>query len=210
MKSASLFKKLKGGSLPENHTIRIHRAISWLKQAEKDSNADMKFIALWISFNACYSHDLQGLKTKTEREKLKEFVAKLVQCDGERLYNVFWNIYSGPVRLLIENQFLFEPFWTYQRGEADDYTRAFEKSNQAALQLLSNKNVAELMLLVLERLYCLRNQLIHGGATFGSKLNRTTLRDANNILLHVMPIIIDILLEDNGVDWGEINYPVIK
>jgi len=210
MKSAGLLKKLKGGAFPENHTIRIHRAISWLKQAEKDSNADMKFIALWISFNACYSHDLQGLKTKTEREKLKEFVAKLVQCDGDRLYNVFWNIYSGPVRNLIDTKFLFEPFWAYQRGEADDYTRAFEKSNQAALQLLSNKNVAELMLLVLERLYCLRNQLIHGGATFGSKLNRTTLRDANNILLHVMPIIIDILLEENSVDWGEINYPVIK
>ena len=210
MKSAGLFKKLKGGSFPENHTIRIHRAISWLKQAEKEANVDMKFIALWISFNACYSHDLQGLKTKTEREKLKEFVAKLVQCDGDRLYNVFWNIYSGPVRNLIDTKFLFEPFWTYQRGESDDYTRAFEKSNQATLQLLSNKNVAELMLQVLERLYCLRNQLIHGGATFGSKLNRTTLRDANNILLHVVPIIIDFLLEENSVDWGEINYPVIK
>jgi hypothetical protein len=210
MKSAGLLKKLKGGSFPENHTIRIHRAISWLKQAEKEANADMKFIALWISFNACYSHDLQGLKTKTEREKLKDFVTKLVQCDGNRLHNVFWNIFSGPVRVLIENQFLFEPFWAYQRGDSEDYKQAFTKSNHAALQLLSNKSVAELMLLVLERLYCLRNQLIHGGATFGSKLNRTTLRDANNILLHVMPIIIDILLEENTVDWGEINYPVIK
>ena len=66
MKSAGLLKKLKGGAFPENHTIRIHRAISWLKQAEKEANVDMKFIALWISFNACYSHDLQGLKTKTE------------------------------------------------------------------------------------------------------------------------------------------------
>ena len=209
MKSAGLLKKLKGGIFPENHAIRIHRAISWLKQAEKDSNADIQFISLWISFNACYSQDFKGLKSKTEKEKLKDFITKLVECDGNRLYNLFWNIYSGPVRLLIENQFLFEPFWDYKRGESNDYTKAFTKSNQGALESLSNKKVAELMVIVLERLYCLRNQLIHGGATFESKLNRATLKDANNILLHLIPIIIEILIE-NDIDWGEINYPVIK
>ena len=40
----------------ENDNIRLHRAISWLKCAEEHSdNIDVKFITLWVSFNACYA-----------------------------------------------------------------------------------------------------------------------------------------------------------
>ena len=66
------------------------------------------------------------------------------------------------------------------------------------------------MEVVLERLYTLRNQLIHGGSTYNSKLNRTQLRDACNILQLLVPIIIDIMLENGEHDWGVIAYPVVS
>ena len=95
MQTSTLIKKLKTYTLPETLTIRIHRAISWLKSAEKqEENLDLKFISLWVSFNACYAVDLKGISTKTEKAKLRDFINSLVQFDRVRLYNLFWEKYS--------------------------------------------------------------------------------------------------------------------
>ena len=211
MNPPQLSRKLKASTLPENLTIRTHRAISWLKNAEKqEDNLDLKFISLWIAFNACYAVDLNGIISKPEKAKLREFTSSLVQFDQNRLYNLFWEKYSGPVRVLIENKFVFEKFWEYNRGEIEDYLPAFNKSIGTALNCLSKENIEGLLEIVLERLYTLRNQLIHGGATFNSKLNRSQLKDACNIMQLLVPIIIDIMLENGEHDWGEIAYPVIR
>ena len=68
----------------------------------------------------------------------------------------------------------------------------------------------ELLGVVLDRLYTVRNQLIHGGATYNSKLNRAQVNDAGQILEFMMPIIIDIMITNMDEDWGVINYPVIE
>ena len=210
MTTNQLTRKLKASALPETLTIRIHRAISWLKSAEKqEGNLDLKFISLWVSFNACYAVDINGLNSKPEKAKLREFTSSLVQFDRTRLYNLFWEKFSGPVKVLIENRFVFEKFWEYTRGESDDYQVAFNKSITQATNCLSKQNIEGLLEVVLERLYTLRNQLIHGGATYNSKLNRAQLRDACNIMQILVPIIIDIMLENWEHGWGEISYPVV-
>ena len=211
MQTTNLIKKLKTAPLPENLTIRIHRAISWLKSAEKqEENLDLKFISLWVSFNACYAVDLNGISSKPEKAKLRDFTSSLVEFDRSRLYNLLWEKYSGPVKVLIENKFVFEKFWEYNRGEANDYLPAFNKSIASATNCLSKQNIEGLIEIILERLYTLRNQLIHGGATYNSKLNRSQLKDACNIMQLLVPIIIDIMLENGDHDWGEIAYPVVK
>ena len=211
MSSIKLTRKFKSSTLPESLSIRLHRAISWLKSAEKqEGNLDMKFISLWISFNACYAVDINGLNSKPEKAKLREFTSSLVQFDKTRLYNLFWEKFSGPVKVLIENRFVFEKFWEYTRGESDDYQVAFNKSITQATNCLSKQNIEGLLEVVLERLYTLRNQLIHGGATYNSKLNRSQLRDACNIMQLLVPIIIEIMLENWNRDWGVIAYPVVK
>jgi len=210
MSSIKLTRKFKSSTLPESLSIRLHRAISWLKSAEKqEGNLDMKFISLWISFNACYAVDINGLNSKSEKAKLREFTTSLVRFDKTRLYNLFWEKFSGSIKILIENKFVFEKFWEYTRGESDDYQVVFDKSITHATNCLSKQNIEGLLEVVLERLYTLRNQLIHGGATYNSKLNRTQLRDACNIMQLLVPIIIDIMLENKEHDWGEIAYPVV-
>lgn len=211
MNAPKIYRKLKSLILPETLTIRLHRAISWLKSAEKqDDNLDLKFISLWIALNACYAVDLNGISSKPEKAKLRDFTSSLVQFDRSRLYNLFWEKYSGPVRVLIENKFVFEKFWEFNRGEVEDYLLAFNKSISTAHNCLSKENIEGLMEIVLERLYTLRNSIIHGGATYNSKLNRSQLKDACNIMQLLVPIIIDIMLENSQHDWGEIAYPVVK
>jgi hypothetical protein len=211
MNYLNLNKSIRSKNIKEILSIRLHRAISWLKCAEKkDRDLDLKFISLWIAFNACYAVDLNGISSKPEKAKLRDFTSSLVQFDRTRLYNLFWEKYSGPVRVLIENKFVFERFWEFNRGDVDDYIVAFNKSIATAHNCLSKENIEGLMEIVLERLYSLRNSIMHGGSTFNSKLNRNQLKDACNIMQLLVPIIIDIMIENSEHDWGEIAYPVIN
>jgi hypothetical protein len=52
--------------------------------------------------------------------------------------------------------------------------------------------------------------LIHGGATYNSKVNRSQVKDASEILGFLVPVIIDIMISNISEDWGVINYPVIE
>ncbi len=83
MLASTLKRKLKEhNDASDEFRIRIHRAISWLSFAEKQSNdADLKFLSLWISFNSCYGMDLTEKYQKTEKEKFRKFIATLVKND---------------------------------------------------------------------------------------------------------------------------------
>lgn len=213
MSSADLKRKLKSyKDTPETLAIRLHRAISWLKCAEENNNNhDIQFLSLWISYNACYAIDEKTENDLTERNQFNEFVATLARHDHEkRFFNLLWNKFSGPVRLIIENQFIFKPFWEAQRGKNIPWKKLFEQSNKEANKYLSKNEVAKLIEVVLDRLYMLRNQIMHGGSTYKSKVNRAQVRDACNILKLFIPIIIDIMIENRNEDWGEIYYPVVE
>jgi hypothetical protein len=70
-------------------------------------------------------------------------------------------------------------------------------------------NVAGLLEILLDRLYILRNQLMHGGATYKSKLNRRSVKDGCRILEMLIPIIIEIIMENPEEDWGRLLFPVV-
>lgn len=213
MSAADLKRKLKQQKdIPETLAVRLHRAISWLKCAEENAtNHDLQFISLWVSYNACYAIDERSENDITERKQFNEFISKLVSHDYEkRFFKLLWDKFSGPVRMIIENPYIFKPFWEAQRGEPVNWKKIFEQSNKDANRYLSNNDVAKLIEVVLDRLYMLRNQLMHGGATYKSKVNRTQVRDACNILKLFIPIIIDIMMENKNEDWGEIYYPVVE
>lgn len=214
IKSSILKKKLKAliGRLDESDVIRLHRAISWVKCAEdQQNNTDLKFITLWIAFNACYANNDAIEYTLSEKKRFKDFIERLVKSDKEeRFFKLLWFKFSGPVRLLIDNKYAYKQFWEAQRGERIDWERLFKQSKIDSRNYLAHQQVAELLSLVLDRLYTVRNQLIHGGATYKSKVNRSQVKDAGEILEFLLPIIIDLMLTNIDENWGVINYPVFE
>lgn len=42
-------------TMPDAVRLRVHRALSWLEQAERTTDLDTRFIFLWIAFNAIYA-----------------------------------------------------------------------------------------------------------------------------------------------------------
>ena len=194
----------------EGIALRIHRALSWLKRSEQCDDDDGRFIFLWIAFNAAYANDL-GEMRMAESPLLGEFLQRLSQLDRhDRLYELVWRRYPGGIRVLLDNRFVFQPYWDHQNGLAgsEDWEARFSTARKAAQASLANHDTGTVLSIVFPRLYTLRNQLIHGGATWGSSVNREQLRDANYIKGDVVPVIIEILLDNAHRHWCDACYPV--
>jgi hypothetical protein len=60
---------------------------------------------------------------------------------------------------------------------------------------------------VIERIYILRNQLVHGGSTHGGKMNRQQLQQCILIMDQFVPVIMNIIMQNPDIDWGLLMYP---
>ena len=192
------------------HATRLHRAVSWLIGAERyKDDHDVAFITKWISFNSCYSV-LNEAEQLSERRSFQRFVEQVVALDTEqRIYNSLWLNFSSFVRGLLNNQYVFSPYWDSINNNDENWKESFQRSESVVHSALANQDVALLLSVVMDRLYVLRNQLMHGGATYQSGVNRDQVRDGANLLGELLPIIITIMMEYPEVEWGEIYYPVV-
>lgn len=91
--------------------LRIHRALSWLKKAGQSEDDDSRFIALWIAFNAAYARELEAGFASSERGNFRQFLQLVCALDkAGRLDKLVWQTFPGPIRLLLDNLFVFQPF----------------------------------------------------------------------------------------------------
>jgi hypothetical protein len=213
MTSTQLRKTFKAihPQLSQHHATRLHRALSWMDAAQqKETSEDMRFIAWWISFNACYAIHQEAETPLPERALFMKFLERLHELDEHQaIYGMLWNKFAGPVRLLIENRFVYRPFWEAHHGKEMHWESLHRKSIEQALTFLSARDVPNLLAIVLDRLYTLRNQLMHGGATFKSRVNRKQLRDGVRILESLVPLILQVMMNHPEEDWGLVMYPHI-
>lgn len=200
-------------SYPADLRLRIHRALSWLEQAEQSDDLDSKFIFLWICFNAVYAKDLSSvLRGGADKSLFIEFLYRICQLDkNQEIYHLIWHTYSGSIRVLLDNKYTFQPFWDYHNGLIDEseWQASFEKNRQQALQALTEQDTAKILSALFNHLYTLRNQIVHGGATYNSSVNRAQLKDACQILSQLLPLMICVILDNATADWGKPYYPVV-
>lgn len=205
-------RRLRGG-FPTPLTLRVHRALSWLGRAEKESgDLDVRFILLWIGFNAAYAADIEAALAG-ERERFKAFFADLVKLDREqRIYDVVWKRFPNEIRLLLNNKFVFSPFWGHQNGVPgnDEWADRLVASHRAVNGAMARHDTPRILSVIFDRLYVLRNQLIHGGATWNSSANRDQVRDGAAVTGWLLPIFVDIMMDHPEHEWGMPHYPVIE
>src|SRR5699024_11783591 len=123
-----------------------------------------------------------------------------------------WVPVPCPLRVTLANEFAFRGFWAFPAGlsPASQWKESVNKADGPAFGPLSTKETSVVLAIVFSRLYVLRNQLIHGGATYGSSVNRQQLKDATAILRHVVPYIIKLMMDNPNELWGEAAYPVVE
>ncbi|MCK8045344.1 HEPN domain-containing protein [Shewanella sp. 1CM18E] len=200
-------------SYPQNLSVRVHRALSWLNKAEQCTDDDSRFTFLWVAFNAAYAQDFEQKQQFGERFRYQKFLSKLVKIDSNNLLSqIVWDNYSGDIRAILSNEFILQQYWDFHSGRITEgqwkESLAFAKS--LSNRALGNSNTAEVLAILFSRLYTLRNQIIHGGATFDSSANRKQLRDCTNILEKIIPVIIRLMMDGQNQIWGEPVYPLIN
>lgn len=200
---------------PQTMGLRVHRAISWIGRAETcGEDHDARFIFLWIAFNAAYAdeREIQAV-TPGERVAFQGYFARLDALDAERrIYKALWQRFSGPVRLLMENRYVFNPFWQHHNGIPgfEDWQARFVAASRVFAGAFQTGDTPRVLSFVFDRLYVLRNQLVHGGATWNSGVNRAQVRDGAAILGFLMPVFVDLMMDHPQEDWGRPFYPVIE
>jgi len=200
---------------PESMGLRVHRAISWIGRAQKcGDDDDARFMFLWIAFNAAYADEnkfqagILGARTAFDA-----YFDKLIKCDKERrIHYALWDRFSGPVRSLMANKFVFAPFWEYHNGMegSENWAAEFKKDRGKFASAFKAGKSIRVLNSVFDALYVLRNQLMHGGSTWNSSVNRDNVRDGAAILTFLMPVFVDLMMDNPQDDWGRPFYPVVE
>ncbi len=208
-------REIRGG-FSKNLDLRIHRSISWIARAEHafaNNDHDTAFICYWISFNAIYHSDgFGGIKTG-ERSVINSYFRSIIDLDREnRVFSAIWDRFSDSIRVLLRNKFVFQPFWRSVNKDRgfENWEGKFQASNRRIMKAFTKTDSVTILSELFDRLYVLRNQLIHGGATWGSSLNRSQVRDGTAILGFLVPIFVDLMMEHPDLNWGTPYYPALN
>ncbi|PSL16044.1 HEPN domain-containing protein [Shimia abyssi] len=198
---------------PSDFGLRVHRAISWLGRAEQETeDLDAAFIFYWVAFNAAYAAEQDSFDLN-EREVFRDYFQRLSDFDAKNhIYNAVWTKFTGPIRVFLGNQYVFSPFWKYHNGVAgyENWQDRFDSAQARFSRAVSETDTVTILSMLFDRLYVLRNQTIHGGATWNSSVNREQLRDAVAILSDLVPVFIDLMMDNAHEDWGKPFYPVVE
>ena len=214
--AASLKRRLKGADLVDREALylRLHRSISWIRSSEQQESIDLQFISLWIAFNSLYADSavITGPSPEFKREKeiYSNFINKVDALNNKGdFYQFVWARFSSEVKSIIQNKFLNSNYWIALNSGTSFNESKMEVQFVKAFNYLKNQEAAPVISMILDNLYVLRNQLMHGYATHGSMVNRKQIRHGITFLQNLNTIIVLTMIEHPDEAWGGVNYPVI-
>ena len=87
--------------------------------------------------------------------------------------------------------------------------RAISIPSPFRMATIRSSDTVRILSILFDRLYVLRNQLVHGGATWNSDVNRDQVRDGASLLGCLLPIFVDLMMDNPQHEWPMPNYPVV-
>ncbi len=203
--------QLKDDERGQNLRIRMHRCFSWMKSAQQHQQAqdyDSVLLANWIAFNGLYGQwDAINREPKPDIKCWKDFIDQIIAIDDEGSFNTLVENQRELILDILDNEYINKYFW-----EDPTEAKAFQskKDHRSAATWYRDKKYDIILKRALGRVYVLRCQMMHGGATHGSKLNRDSIALCADLIQNLLPVIITIITR-NGKDqnWGAICYPPI-
>ena len=164
------------------------------------------WLAQWIAFNALYGQwDAGNRQSLPDRECWRVFLDRIVDLDTAGYVSGMLLEQKALVLSLLDDAYLSNLFW--QDPSPKRVSQAC-RARQSALTWYIESNWKLILDQMIERIYQLRCQLIHGAATYGGRLNRRSLRHCTQMLGHLLPAVLLVWI-DYGADedWGILCYP---
>ncbi len=123
----------------------------------------------------------------------------------------------------MDNEHVFQPSWKPQDLEpvSQDWKKTFDRNRRQVKTALHQRTLTLWqntpgsadgspgpLCILFDRLYTLRNQLLHGGATYAGSVNREQVENGARIMASLMPCFIEVIMDHPEKDWGLPRYPV--
>ena len=108
----------------------------------------------------------------SEGQQFYDFFYLITKLDtSDMIYSIVWNRFTQEIRSLLNNEYIYANFWHIsQKDQEEDWKKGFQKTKKTVNNALVAKNTLRILQILFSRLYTLRNQLVHGNATWkGSK-----------------------------------------
>ena len=199
-----------GGEQPTS--IRFHRACSWMARVEEipeGQDHDLGLVGFWIAFNSLYGQwDAQKREPRPDRESWRAFVDRILKLDRDGYVTGALQEHKRLVMSLLEDEYLSSFFWQEPCAKRAGQSK---KAAHNAQTWYIEQRWTMVLDEILARVYLMRCQLVHGAATYGSTLNRTSLKWCVMMMQRLLPAMLLVWI-DHGADedWGPMCYPPVK
>ena len=195
---------------------RLTRAHSWM-EAARELPADQThaaFVFLYIAFNSLYGKRRYEGKEAEARKDREEFLKHLRVMQtrdmrfGQGILLKALEACRQPGAALIRNTLLRDTYWV-KKEKAKEMREPFSRAAMRAEGSLDKGQHEEFIKLVLQRLTVLRNQVMHGCATYGPQSRGIKSLEAGLAVLKELVPAFHTLMTEYGshVDWPPIPYP---
>ncbi len=136
------------------------------------------------------------------------FLTKVLQLDMDGYLGEMLVTHQALVLTLAEDEYLAGFFWKEPSAKNRQSARNLKHRVRS---WYGEQNWTLVLDHLLEKIYLLRCQLIHGAATYGGKLNRVALKRSVQMLWHLLPACLLVYI-DHGADqdWGLLCYPPMQ
>ncbi|MSR18483.1 MAG: hypothetical protein EXS00_04820 [Phycisphaerales bacterium] len=193
--------------LYEDVRIRIHRCLTWLEAADMRGPAeiDTRLVEQWIALNALYGRwNPDRREPVPDRLSVETFIRLIRTHDADKVLGVMLREHKGLAMAIFGDRYLLRHFWESDGGAQPSTARLVA----TAQEWFRADRQAIILDKVLDRIYFVRCQVMHGGATYGGRLNRNAVKRTSMMLGHIVPTCLQIMM-DHGYtdDWGELCYP---
>jgi hypothetical protein len=171
-----------------------------------EQDSDLALIAQWIAFNALYGQwDTSCGHSVADRESWYVFLDRILDLDKASYVIDVLQEHKPLVMSLLDDEYLSNLFWQDPcRQRASQAKRAKHQARSWYLE----PNWKLILDHVVDRVYVLRCQLIHGAATFGGRLNRRSLNRCSVMMGHLLRAILLVWIDFGAdEDWGIMCYP---
>ncbi|MGI9498052.1 MAG: hypothetical protein ACR2NK_18490 [Mariniblastus sp.] len=191
--------------------VRMHRTFSWLAAAEcedPEDQLDEKLIFRWIGLNSLFGR-WNSCDHEPERDgrALTGFLTVMEECDKDALIKAYLIEQQTLISQICSDPFVNKFFWKALGTERRFNQRRDEISIQ---RMYGDENYCQILHEVFSRIYLVRCQLIHGAATFGSKLNREIVKQCGIVLKGMIFAIIKIITDHAwSENWDDLCYPPV-
>ena len=207
-----IFKSSKNNN-SERFNLRVQRSLSWLKKAVlMEHDKDLQFLSLRVSFNAIYAEDVE--RKNQQKDHISQFLALISRQDQtQHLSQMVWGKLFEPIQKVLANPYSYQAYWDYRNQVVSQVTwkESFEHEKKLIHDVFETKNLNEILSVVLNRMLTIEHQILQGGSSYNSSINRPLLSQCCEILIALIPAILELLI-NNAQKWHFLkpHYPVVQ